>query len=673
MNSDRLTIMPATIVVAGLTTKWTNAYSFLGFTWGTTLTDNGVTFDSLNKNQFALDLAYYLEPEDLFFLLFQAKDSLISVTNGTTALVMNESNIKQILIHKWKKGITQLTTVLSNITVDGEYLIFDYSMTVTNTIDNKESSCFMTKTILSNYLEIYFSYEDINILYPQISLKYKLNWDVIKARFSYRMDMSLGHNLFIRKEQLSLNINDKHAIMSYIDGNLSYDMTYQSSDSTIATVGSGGLITTLKEGACTITITDTLYGLTKVLTVNVISHQLKLSSSLIYLYSGQSRKLSAYVDDNKTSNVIYSTSNPNIISVDSSGNLIQGAENGSCIITVTDESYGLIKTCKIYKQASLFKANTIGGFSLITGSTFQLISYYNNVKTKNVTYSSSDESLATVSSSGLITCTTSSLAKLNCIITITNNIDNSSIQIPIETCGFPINKTNLVAYWSAVGKTNNSPNYNVWEDTSGNGYNLVPYTDTSASASGLFSNKNSAGWQNNWFVFDSVSTANKGHWRITPSPFLLTPNKNLVFAMRFKANFISGYPNMFCVRSGSSTPSFSFYQSNQQNKLQFETTTYDEATKFTYVNAPMTNITVVIQTVSETVADVYINGTKTTTVKISKNTANNTFASVGAEMQNQMGNFFNGAIKAIALYDVTSQLKTDAEMIKLSQDLMALS
>lgn len=65
MNSDRLTQMSSDAIVAGLTTKWTNAYSFLGFTWGTTLTDNGVTFDSLNKNQFALDLSYYLEPEDL--------------------------------------------------------------------------------------------------------------------------------------------------------------------------------------------------------------------------------------------------------------------------------------------------------------------------------------------------------------------------------------------------------------------------------------------------------------------------------------------------------------------------------------------------------------------------------------------------------------------------------
>lgn len=672
MNSDRLIQMSSGVIVTGLTTKWTNAYSFLGFTWETTLTDNGITFDSLNKNQFALDLAYYLEPEDLFFLLFQVKDKLISVTNGTTTLILNESNIKQILIHKWKKGITQLTTVPSNITIDGEYLTFDYSMTVANTIDNKESSCFMTKTTLSNYLESYFNYEDIAILYPTISLKYKLNWDVIKARFSYRMDMSLGHNLFIRKEQLSLNLNDKHAIMSYIDGIISYDMTYQSSDSTIATVDSGGLITTLKEGACTVTITDTLYGLTKVLTVNVISHQLKLSSSLIYLYSGQSRKLSAYVDDNKTSNVTYSTSNPNIVSVDSTGNLIQGTENGSCLITVTEDSYGLVKTCKVHKQLSLFNANTTGGFSLITGSTFQLIPYYNGVKTKNVTYSSSDESLATVSPSGLITCTTSSLSKLNCIIAITNNIDNSSIQIPIETSRFPINKTNLVAYWSAVGKTNTDTNYNVWEDLSGNGFNMVPYTNTSASDSGLFSNKNSAGWQNNWFVFDSVSIANKGHWRITPSPFLLTPNKNVVLAMRFKVSYAGDFHQIFSVRSSPYSPSFAFYQSQSQNKFQFETNIWDDTTKFTYTNAPMSDMTVAVQTVSEVLANIYVNGVKIGTVKIAKNTADNTFTCIGAEMMSSMGRFFNGAIKAIALYDVTSQLKTDDEMIQLSQNLMAL-
>lgn len=246
-------------------------------------------------------------------------------------------------------------------------------------------------------------------------------------------------------------------------------------------------------------------------------------------------------------------------------------------------------------------------------------------------------------------------------------------SVQLVTYNLNIDLVNLIAYYSAVGRSNNDPNYSIWENQLGNGNNMIPYTNESQNTVGLFSNQASAGWQNGWFVFDSVSASNKGHWRIIPSPFLLTPNKNLVFGIRFKANYLSGYPSMFSVRSSQSNPSFSFYQSQAQNTFQFETGIYDATTKFTYVNAAMTDTTVVIQTISETLADVYINGVKTTSVKISKNSINNLFASVGAERQSSMGNFFRGAIKAIALYDVTSQLKTNAELIQLSQDLMNLS
>ena len=65
--------------------------------------------------------AYYLEPEDLWYLLYQVKDSYVTVNSGTTTLLFTEDNIKQILIHKWNKGITQLpNTPLSSITISGE-------------------------------------------------------------------------------------------------------------------------------------------------------------------------------------------------------------------------------------------------------------------------------------------------------------------------------------------------------------------------------------------------------------------------------------------------------------------------------------------------------------------------------------------------------------------------
>lgn len=192
MNTDRLTTVPAVSIAAGITTKWTNAYSFLGFTWGTTSVNNGITFNSLTQNQFALDLAYYLEPEDLWYLLYQVKDSYVTVTSGTTTLLFTEDNIKQILIHKWNKGITQLpNTPLSSITISGENIIWAFTTSVANSDSLAEVEKYKVDVILTNYLEDYFTKTSSILTYPNITLTYNINWDLIRARFNYRMETNL--------------------------------------------------------------------------------------------------------------------------------------------------------------------------------------------------------------------------------------------------------------------------------------------------------------------------------------------------------------------------------------------------------------------------------------------------------------------------------------------------
>lgn len=671
MNSDRLIQMSSDTIVAGLTTKWTAMYNFLNFTWSSTLIDNQVAFDSLNSNQFSKDVAYYLEPEDLFFLLFQSKDKLISITNGIDTLILSESNIKQILIFKWKKGITQLSSILSNLIIDGEYLIFNYQMSTINTIDNKESSYFMIKTILSNYLENYFNYEDVNILYPQITLKYKLNWDLIKARFSNRMSLNLGHALSFGFDSKNIKINEQINIFAYLDGIPCYDINYVSSDESIVHIISGGTIIGAGVGTCTITATDTIYGTIQTCNIKVIEHELKLSSSLIYLYSGQNKKINAYIDGAKTTNISYSTSDSNIVSIDLNGNIIEGSNNGSCIITVTDNLYGLTKTCKIHKQSSLFNINTSGNFLLKYNKTFKIVSYYNSVKTKNVTYTSSDESLAVVDSDGLITCTNQSKQKINCTITITNKADNSTIQITIITQKFDVDESNLIAYWSAVGKTNNDANYNIWEDQTENSYNLLPYQNVTQTSTGLFSNLLTAGWQNNWFVFDSTSASSKGYWKIPSSIVNLYSNTNIALGIRIKSAYTSG--EMQIIGNRQSTVNWQLKQISATSLL-FETTIYGTSSQFTVSGLVGSDVTIVIQTKTATSADVYVNAIKIGTIVLSRSAFVSSQTTIGLEQQSSgWVNPFKGSIKAIALYDVTSQLKTDNELIELSQNLMAIN
>lgn len=354
MNSDRLIQMSSDIIVAGLVTKWSAAYSFLMFTWGTSVSDNGITFDSLSQTQFGKDLSYYLEPEDLFFMLLQAKDKFISISDGNNLLIFTESNVKQILINKWKLGITQLSATLTNIDIDNDYVSWKFSMLVGNTNENKESTIFSIKTVLSNYLEYYFKHNDIELIYPNITMKYRINWDTIKSRFSNRMSMNFGHCLFVQddNEIKTIKILEKHRIYPILDGSLSNICTFTSSDSNIAIVDHGGLITGISEGSCYITVVDSLYNISKQFNIKVFNHTLKLSSDTIYLYTGQLKKISSFVDGIKSNAVAYLSSNTNIVDVDTYGNLIGGGSTGSCTISVQDNLYGLVKKIKVHMQQS---------------------------------------------------------------------------------------------------------------------------------------------------------------------------------------------------------------------------------------------------------------------------------------------------------------------------------
>lgn len=190
MNSDRLITRPAAIIAAGLSNKWSNAYSFLGVTFGTSASENGVSFNSLNGNQFQLDVAYYLEPEDLYFLLLQLKDAYVTMTKGAVTLMLTDENIKQILRHKWAKGITQLPyTNLGSISVSGENVTWTFNSVANPALIEIER--YKADVILTNYLENYFTKISSSASYPNVVQTYMMNWDNIKSRFNYRMETNL--------------------------------------------------------------------------------------------------------------------------------------------------------------------------------------------------------------------------------------------------------------------------------------------------------------------------------------------------------------------------------------------------------------------------------------------------------------------------------------------------
>jgi uncharacterized protein YjdB len=134
-------------------------------------------------------------------------------------------------------------------------------------------------------------------------------------------------------------------------------VTWSSNNPSVATVDSNGLVSGVTTGSATVTVTTTDGGLTKNcgITVNEGQHAtaVTLSDASISLEVNSAYTLTATVlpADAVNKNVTWSSSNNNVATVDSSGE-VTGVATGSAIITVTTVDGGLTAQCSVSVSAA---------------------------------------------------------------------------------------------------------------------------------------------------------------------------------------------------------------------------------------------------------------------------------------------------------------------------------
>ena len=165
--------------------------------------------------------------------------------------------------------------------------------------------------------------------------------------------------------------------------------SYQSKDTSIATVSSNGTITGKSKGKTTITVTD-IYGQTANFTITVNNPTFTLNTTTITIKGKEQYTI-------KGSNSIKScTSNNTKVATVTNTGVITGVANGTATITVTD-IYGQTATLTVKVNSPAFSLTpssatiNVGGTCTIKGS--------NTIKS----YKSNNEAVATVSSNGTIT------------------------------------------------------------------------------------------------------------------------------------------------------------------------------------------------------------------------------------------------------------------------------
>jgi len=194
------------------------------------------------------------------------------------------------------------------------------------------------------------------------------------------------------------------------------NVTWSSSDSTIATV-SNGLVTGIAIGFVTITVSSTdgsNVSTTARVTVaagTIPVTGVSLNQTAITLHPGNTSTLTATVLPSNATNksVIWSSNSNTIATVNSSG-VVTAVSAGTTTIKATTQSGGLIASCTVTVTIAVSSITiSPSSFTLNTGASRTLTANISpsNAANKSVTWSSSNPSIVTVSSTGVVTASSS--------------------------------------------------------------------------------------------------------------------------------------------------------------------------------------------------------------------------------------------------------------------------
>lgn len=205
--------------------------------------------------------------------------------------------------------------------------------------------------------------------------------------------------------QLTANINPSNAADK--------SLTWKTSDESVATVSENGLITALKVGSAVITVSSS-NGITASCTVNIEERiievaEVSLDRSWLELTVGDNATLSATVNpsDATDKTLTWTSSDESVVTVSEYG-LVNAIQVGSAVITVSS-SNGITAKCNVtVKDKDIEVAEIMLDRSeliLLEGESEVLSATINpsDATDKTLSWTSSDNSVAKVSTDGLVT------------------------------------------------------------------------------------------------------------------------------------------------------------------------------------------------------------------------------------------------------------------------------
>ena len=274
-------------------------------------------------------------------------------------------------------------------------------------------------------------------------------------------------------------------------------VTWTTSNSSVATVSSNGLVTAKAVGNATITARTTDgSNLSSSCSVtvkqsSVLATSISLNKTSAEIYAGETLQLTATVLPSNATNktVTWTTSNSSVATVSSNGLVTAKAVGNATITARTTDGSNLSASCSVTVKQSSVLATSISlnktSAELNTGGTLQLTATVlpSNTTNKTVTWTTSNSSVATVSSNGLVTAKAKGSATITATTTDGSNL-SAICSITVVSQSDP--EGTIISFADANVKTLCVQNW----DTNGDGELSTSEAAAVTSLGSVFKNNN---------------------------------------------------------------------------------------------------------------------------------------------------------------------------------------
>ncbi len=234
-------------------------------------------------------------------------------------------------------------------------------------------------------------------------------------------------------------------------------LTWRSSNTSVATVNGDGLVTTYKNGTATISCT-TPNGITAKCKITVATDPtgvtIDRSSATLYVTQTLTLKSEVVPSNAVDKSVTWSSSNPSVATVSAKGK-VTAVSAGTATITCTTNAGNKKDTCKItVKKGVSVTGVTLNSTkkTLYKGGSYTLVPTItpSGATNKAVSWTSSNESVASVSGSGKVTALKNGKAVITCTTKDGKYTATCTVTVKTHVTGISLDKTSKTGY---IGKS----------------------------------------------------------------------------------------------------------------------------------------------------------------------------------------------------------------------------